>query len=129
MKKEGGYEDEVSSLKEDKKVSINEKESVTDNTTIGSKDINILLCCSGSVASIKIPELVVQLAQLGNVRVIATTRATHFLKEHQQREPSVWDEFISVGGFSLFVTDEDEWALWNKLGPRLKKKNLLFSFH
>jgi len=67
--------------------------------------LNVLVCCTGSVATIKLPLLLesirVQLQSEGEVelKVILSERAKHFC------EPK------SVVGAQV-LTDEDEWSMW-----------------
>ena len=70
--------------------------------------VNILLCCTGSVATIKLPSLLDQLRQLDNcqVKVVITQNSRHFLPD-----------LSSLGTVGLTVlTDEDEWSSWRGRG-------------
>ena len=70
---------------------------------------NILLCCSGSVATLKVPELVVELAVWANVLVVGTRTSRHFLLSSQKYNPGHWDKFLQLGGLDLCLFDEHEW--------------------
>ena len=61
---------------------------------------NVLLGCTGSVASLKIPALVNALQQFANVRVVSTEHALHFYKA---------DDVTC----ELF-RDADEWSVWQQ---------------
>ncbi|KAI9321309.1 flavoprotein [Dichotomocladium elegans] len=64
--------------------------------------VNILIGATGSVASIKIPELVNLFAQVPNVSVkVVPTKAAHFFFANEQLEAEV-------------CTDDQEWAIWAK---------------
>ncbi|XP_058129862.1 phosphopantothenoylcysteine decarboxylase [Anopheles ziemanni] len=69
---------------------------------------NILIGCTGSVATIKLPLLVERLLQLPNfdvdVRVIVTEHAQHFFSRDD----------LPHG--ILLYTDQDEWTSWQKRG-------------
>uniref|UniRef100_A0A182J918 Phosphopantothenoylcysteine decarboxylase n=1 Tax=Anopheles atroparvus TaxID=41427 RepID=A0A182J918_ANOAO len=69
---------------------------------------NILIGCTGSVATIKLPLLVERLRQLANVvvevRVIVTEHAQHFFSR------------ADLPGEVLLYTDQDEWTSWQKRG-------------
>ena len=65
--------------------------------------MKILIGCTGSVATIKVNELVDQLNNRAfEVQVIATEHAQHFLKK-ESTNCKVW-------------SDEDEWKMWNDRG-------------
>lgn len=67
------------------------------------KGKRLLLGCTGSVASLKLPELVREFAALGfEMQVIVTEHARHFF--------DVRDVGVKI------LTDEDEWSLWSKRG-------------
>lgn len=69
--------------------------------------VNILLCCSGSVASLKVPELATKLSQLpARVAVVASGGAEHFLRRAEVYDPSSWRDFQSIGGMDIVFTDE-----------------------
>ena len=70
--------------------------------------VNILLCSTGSVASIKLPELLEQLRQVGGceVKIVLTKHSQHFLPE-----------LASLGcPGQTVLTDEDEWRCWEGRG-------------
>lgn len=69
-----------------------------------SPDLRVLLGCSGSVASIKVPALARELTARGaSVAVVPTKCATHFFN------PSTIEDV-------MVFTDEDEWRLWSVRG-------------
>ena len=74
---------------------------------------NILFCATGSVAAIKIPEIIlgIQKELHGNstIRFIPTDKALHFLPEFNG--PDAEKRF----GIEIFQ-DHDEWSSWNKRG-------------
>ena len=72
---------------------------------------NILLAATGSVATIKIPELIQQLADRAqllqphrqcHIKLIATEHAMHFFDK----------SLVTV----QTLTDKDEWSTWSKIG-------------
>ena len=78
---------------------------------------NILLCISGSVATIKIPELFVKLHKEYNVRMLCSSSSSlHFLSKSKAYNPKYYELFEQLGGFNLIVTDTEEWDLWNIKG-------------
>lgn len=69
------------------------------------KKPRILVCCTGSVATIKLNQLLTNLLQCElEVRVVATEHAQHFFKA---------DDIPT--DVELF-RDADEWSLWQKRG-------------
>ena len=73
--------------------------------------INILIGATGSVATIKIPEIIQRLRQLDvnvNVRLVPTEHARHFL-------PSSPDD---IGADEVF-SDDQEWSSWQKRGDQV----------
>ncbi|XP_045215386.1 phosphopantothenoylcysteine decarboxylase-like [Mercenaria mercenaria] len=68
-----------------------------------NKKINVLICCTGSVAALKIPEIVARLLQEKiEVKVVTTDRALHFFDSSTLSIP--------------VLTDADEWKAWTKRG-------------
>lgn len=67
----------------------------------------ILLCCTGSVATIKAIDIIQLLHSIGNVevKVIFTECATHFC-----------DPKAIVDAGVVLYRDEDEWAAWKQRG-------------
>jgi len=66
---------------------------------------NVLIGCTASVATIKLPILVEKLKAHGfNVKVIVTERAKHFF------DPKELPQDVQL------LTDEDEWKAWQKRG-------------
>ena len=75
---------------------------------MNSEMVNILLCCTGSVATIKLPTLLDQLRQLEDckVKVVLTQNSRHFL-----------EDLSSLGSLGdTVLTDEDEWRSWRGRG-------------
>ena len=73
--------------------------------------IHVLLCASGSVATIKIPNILNALSRHTNVRIrlIFTSAAANFLQGQSEEQPSLEDieAFPNVDGI---YCDEDEWS-------------------
>ena len=69
--------------------------------------VNIVICCTGSVASIKIPDLINQLIDRIkgiNIKLVHTKNATHFF------------DLKSIHSSVTSYSDDDEWANWKELG-------------
>ena len=78
----------------------------------------VIIGCTGSVASIKIPELVLELVvEKGyDVRVILSSEAAlHFFVQSKNYTRKIWKEFIAIGGYSFILSDRDEWSSWKKV--------------
>ena len=78
----------------------------------------VLLGCSGSVATVKLPELVVALTKLDcDVRVVLSSEAAmHFFIQSYDYDSTAWRDFIAIGGYGLILSDKDEWAGWRRIG-------------
>ena len=80
----------------------------------------ILLCVSGSVASVKIPEIVINFSKVGDVQVVCTMSAMHFIHCSGLYNSSHWDEFNKLGGMNkFFINEEVEWKTWNKMKDKV----------
>lgn len=82
------------------------------------KTLHVLLCCSGSVATLKIPELITKIVALGRIkiRVVCSSKAAyHFLERSKTYNLHYYNEFIKLGGYDLIIDEYDEWA-WNQIG-------------
>lgn len=84
--------------------------------TGASEKRRCLIGCSGSVAAIKLPELVAELSKQFQVMVVCTQNALFFLKRAEQYNDEYWRQFLAVGGWSIVLFDSDEWDMWNKIG-------------
>ncbi|QDZ24399.1 flavoprotein [Chloropicon primus] len=79
--------------------------------------MNVLVAATGSVASVKVPELVEEFVSRGNrVRVILSETACHFvtkqeLVDHFEKRPT--ELFHPTADVYL---EEDEWKTWGKMG-------------
>jgi phosphopantothenoylcysteine decarboxylase len=81
------------------------------------KRVNLLVGCSGSVATLKVPELVVALMLKGyNVLIVATKHAKFFLEQANHYNPGVWMMFVEFGGTERILVDNDEWCNWQSVG-------------
>ena len=78
----------------------------------------ILICASGSVATLKLPEIVIELLKNKHfdVRVVCSKASLHFFDAAKQYNPLVWEQFEARGGETLVFIDEDEWSKWSKFG-------------
>jgi phosphopantothenoylcysteine synthetase/decarboxylase len=74
-------------------------------------DIHVLLCASGSVATIKIPNIINALAKHQNVRIrlVFTTSAANFLQGQSAEQPSIAD-IEALPNVDAVYFDADEWA-------------------
>jgi len=65
--------------------------------------MNVLVGCTGSVATIKVHEIVAELEKENfEVQLVVTKSARHFLNEAEFKI-KIWK-------------DEDEWSMWNRRG-------------
>ena len=72
--------------------------------TDGSPRPNVLVACSGSVATIKIPEITSLLSRTCNVRLVTTASAQHFFSVQE------------IAKDVHVYTDDDEWVAWKNIG-------------
>ena len=74
----------------------------------------ILLGATGSVATVKVPKLAVQLKAFADVRVVATERGRFFLGKARTYDSEAYGAF---GQAQIeILSDDDEWARWNQVG-------------
>jgi phosphopantothenoylcysteine decarboxylase len=73
--------------------------------------IHVLLCATGSVATIKIPNIVAALSAHSNIaiRLIFTAAARNFLQGQSAEQPSI-EELEALPSVEGVYFDEDEWA-------------------
>lgn len=78
----------------------------------------MLICASGSVATLKVPEIAVELSknEFIDFRIICSEASLHFLKNAEFYDALVWSNFQNCGGMSLVFTDREEWTMWQKVG-------------
>lgn len=71
---------------------------------------HLLLAASGSVATIKLPNIVANLSQYGNIsiRIILTNSASKFLAGQSAEQPH-WQSLLKVGNVDGIYRDGDEW--------------------
>ncbi|CBX92166.1 hypothetical protein LEMA_P048720.1 [Plenodomus lingam JN3] len=83
-------------------------------------NIHILLCASGSVATIKIPNIINALAKHKNVRIrlIFTTAARSFLQGQSEEQPSI-EDIEAYPNVDAVYFDEDEWREPWKRGNKI----------
>eukprot|EP00924_Labyrinthula_sp_SR-Ha-C_P009767 snap_masked-scaffold_22-processed-gene-5.26-mRNA-1 protein AED:0.03 eAED:0.03 QI:0/-1/0/1/-1/1/1/0/197 len=75
---------------------------------------NILLCGTGSVATVKIPEIALKLRNTGyNVQICLTKPGEHFLEISSKYNPEVYEDFKEQN-FEIF-TDKDEWEPYSNV--------------
>ncbi len=65
----------------------------------------VLLCCTGSVATIKAQELVESIGQFAEVQTVVTKAGEHFIKTQD----------LNV----KYYREEDEWEAWQKRGDKV----------
>lgn len=72
---------------------------------------HLLLCASGSVATIKIPNIIFSLAHHSNlsIRLVLTSSATRFLAGQADEQPSL-EAIRALPNVDGIYVDEDEWA-------------------
>jgi phosphopantothenoylcysteine decarboxylase len=76
----------------------------------------LLIGCTGSVATLKIPELVAELSATFEIMIICTANSCFFLEKSEVYNESAWLKFEAAGGWNLVLKDEDEWQMWSSIG-------------
>jgi len=82
---------------------------------------HLLLACSGSVATIKLPNMIKALSTHSNlsIRVIVTESAAKFLQGQSEEQPHL-DEIRNYPNVDALYRDEDEWKVpWTRGAPIL----------
>ena len=74
----------------------------------------ILLGATGSVATVKVPKLAVQLKAFADVRVVATERGRFFLGRARTYDGAAYGAFEQAQ--IEVLSDDDEWAHWKQVG-------------
>ncbi|KAL3673403.1 hypothetical protein V7S43_001116 [Phytophthora oleae] len=87
----------------------------------------VLLCASGSVATVKVPEIAVRLSKTAEVCVVLTKSADFFLQRAKGYNAAAWAEFQTATQVIddsqrviTVVRDEDEWEVWNIVGDSVR---------
>lgn len=86
---------------------------------VNEQKVHLLLCASGSVATIKIPVICKALSNYYDrlsIRLILTTSAIQFLQGQSEEQPSL-HSISNIPGVDGIYTDSDEWAHpWSRSG-------------
>jgi phosphopantothenoylcysteine decarboxylase len=72
-----------------------------------------LIGCSGSVATLKLPQIISTLSEFYEIRVICTTNAKFF---YERSKTYNLDAFVKIDCRTRIYTDADEWMVWNAIG-------------
>ncbi|KAJ4863342.1 flavoprotein domain-containing protein [Trichoderma breve] len=100
-------------------MSINPAQEVTQARSDGK--VHLLLAASGSVATIKIPNITKGLSQHPNlsIRLVLTSSAAEFLQGQAEEQPSLTD-IRNYPNVDAIYTDESEWVQpWTRGAPIL----------
>ncbi|POM63595.1 Phosphopantothenoylcysteine decarboxylase [Phytophthora palmivora] len=97
-----------------------------ESTLVLSRSPRVLLCASGSVATVKVPEIAVRLSKIAEVCVVLSKSADFFLQRAKDYNAQVWEQFDAATkledgeGRIAVVRDEDEWEAWNVVGDSVR---------
>ncbi|PTB54494.1 hypothetical protein M431DRAFT_85825 [Trichoderma harzianum CBS 226.95] len=100
-------------------MSINPAQEVTQARSDGK--VHLLLAASGSVATIKIPNIIKGLSRHPNlsIRLVLTSSASEFLQGQAEEQPSLTD-IRNYPNVDAIYTDESEWVQpWTRGAPIL----------
>ncbi|KAF1322389.1 Phosphopantothenoylcysteine decarboxylase, partial [Globisporangium splendens] len=84
-----------------------------------SRKPRILLCASGSVAAVKVPELALRLAEFAEVKIVVTKAGDFFLQKVSEYNPSAWSTFTTRPEPIEVIRDENEWDAWRVVGDNV----------
>lgn len=84
----------------------------------GQRRLRVLLAATGSVATVKVPELAVRLTKdiSAKVKIVLTASARHFWDRAKAYNPAAWAEFEALQDEIMVVEDKDEWEAWDAMG-------------
>ena len=98
--------------------SLTSSSSILDDNVNSNKQerrLNILLGVSGSVASVKGPELAIKLSKVANVKVIMTQRGKYFWNLTETYNKEMFDLFNTMENIQVYE-DKDEWDVYKVVG-------------
>jgi phosphopantothenoylcysteine decarboxylase len=81
-----------------------------------NRKANVLICCCGSVAAVKVPEIAFEISKFAEVKIVSTESGLFFLKRSEEYNKDTWRSFCSIGGLDLVILDDYEWKSWNIIG-------------
>lgn len=77
----------------------------------------VLLVFTGSVATVKVPEIYLQLSKFATVKMIASSSAaSFFLMASKRYNPEIWHSFEIAGGENDVIPSSLEWCSWQRIG-------------
>ncbi|OQS02927.1 phosphopantothenoylcysteine decarboxylase [Thraustotheca clavata] len=79
-----------------------------------SRRPRVLVGASGSVATVKVPEIVLELSKYADVQIVLTKSANFFLEKAEKYNPEVYAAFQTLG-VKIYL-DDNEWDTWNAIG-------------
>ncbi|QYS97712.1 Flavoprotein domain-containing protein [Trichoderma simmonsii] len=110
-------------------MSINPAQEVTQARSDGK--VHLLLAASGSVATIKIPNIIKGLSRHPNlsIRLVLTSSAAEFLQGQAEEQPSLAD-IRNYPNVDAIYTDESEWVQpWTRVIAPLSANTLAKMVH
>jgi hypothetical protein len=78
--------------------------------------LRVLLCASGSVAAVKLAELVLALRAFAEVRVVITARAAHFIDLGPEYDAGAWAAYAALTPPVEVLRDAQEWESYTRVG-------------
>ncbi|CAN0523594.1 unnamed protein product [Ectocarpus sp. 12 AP-2014] len=76
----------------------------------------ILLCVSGSVAVVKVPQLAAMLAEFAEVKILVTEASKHFMDRSEAYNSDAHAAFSALDPPIPVLGDADEWGAWDAVG-------------
>lgn len=85
--------------------------------SMNTRQPRILICFTGSVSTVKIPEIYVRLSEFAIVRMVASSEASmFFLGISESYNSDIWEEFVEKGGKEAVIPEIAEWSAFKKVG-------------
>ncbi|CAM9249029.1 unnamed protein product [Ectocarpus sp. 4 AP-2014] len=76
----------------------------------------ILLCVSGSVAVVKVPQLAAMLTEFAEVKILVTEASKHFMDRSEAYNSDAHAAFSALDPPIPVLGDADEWGAWDAVG-------------
>ncbi|CAN0024409.1 unnamed protein product, partial [Ectocarpus fasciculatus] len=76
----------------------------------------ILLCVSGSVAVVKVPQIAAMLAEFAEVKILVTEASKHFMDRSEAYNSDAHAAFSALDPPIPVLGDADEWGAWDAVG-------------
>jgi len=80
---------------------------------------NVLLALTGSVATVKGPQIALLLSEFSNVRILLTQMSRHFWDTCSDYDMESWEQLKNMDTPIDIFEDKDEWGQWKVVGDKV----------